>query len=262
MNFEGSRIVLAKGKTIYDLEAVKCKDHVLISIREGSRTTDITVALPDSSRYAYIALTGKNCYIGDVHIEKAKDPVPDDYIPRIAEEISFIDGPEGDIPNVQIDSVRSAYSEGIPVRDKLLLNFHTMSLPTARLIWHCPYIVLFHSADGKVNGKGYREYSVIRLDGENWEDENQAQGRIIVNREDDFEGWETWKRKNKEGFDCAVLITRKENKILISTKNFGLSVTSITILPEEMMNLTTPIYMALTGDQCALTNIRITESKV
>ena len=246
-----------KGETIYDLEAVKCKDHVLISIRNGGRTTEVTAALPDSSRFAYIALTGKNCYIGDVHIEKAEEPVPDSYIPRIAEEISFIDGPEGDIPNVQIDSIRTAASEGVPVNDKLLFSFHAMSLPTARLIWHCPYIVLFHSADGKVDGKGYREYALIRLDGENWENDSRIQTQITVSREDSFEGWDAWKRKNKEGFDCCVQIVRKDNKFTVSTKNFGLSVTSTTIIPEEMMNKNKPVFAALTGDQCALTNIRI-----
>ena len=45
---------------------------------------------------AYLALTGKNCFIGGIRIDKAADPVPDDYIPRIAEEISYIDGPDGD----------------------------------------------------------------------------------------------------------------------------------------------------------------------
>ena len=251
----------AKGKTIYDLEAVKCRDHVLISIQDGSKTTEITAALPDSSRFAYIALTGKHCYIGDVHIEKAKEPVPDSYIPRIAEEISYIDGPEGDIPNVQVDSVRSASSEGVPVEENLLLTFHTMSLPTARLIWHCPYIVLFHSLDGKVNGERYREYAVVRLDGENWENENNIQSLITANREDGFESWDAWKQKNKEGFDCSVRIRREENKITVSTKNCGLSVTSVTIIPEEMMKEDTPVFVALTGDQCAITNIRIEEMK-
>ena len=251
----------AKGKTVYDLEAVKCKDHVLLTIRDGSRTTEVTAALPDSSRFAYIALTGKHCYIGDVHIEKAEEAVPDSYIPRIAEEISYIDGPEGDIPNVQVDGVRSASSEGVPVEDKLLLTFHARSLPTARLIWHCPYIVLFHSADGKVNGKGYKEYAVVRLDGENWENENHIQSQIIANKEDGFEGWDAWKQKNKEGFDCSVLIIRKEDKVTISTKNFGLSVTSVTVLPEETMNGDTPVFAALTGDQCAMTNIRVEETR-
>ena len=252
----------ANGRMVYDLEAVKCRDHVLISIRDGSRTTEVTVALPDSSRYAYIALTGKHCYIGDVHIEKAEEAVPDSYIPRIAEEISYIDGPVGDLPNVQVDGVRSAASESVPVKDKLLITFHAMSLPTARLIWHCPYIVLFHSADGRVNGEGYREYALIRLDGENWENDNHIPTQIIVNREESFESWDAWKQKNKEGFDCAVLITRRGNKILVSTKNLGLSVTSITVIPEELLNEDTPVFAALTGDQCALTNIRIRESNV
>ena len=108
---------------------------------------------------------------------------------------------------------------------------------------------------------GYREYALVRLDGENWENENRIQTQIIVNREDGFEGWETWKKRNKEGFDCAVLIVRRGNKISISTNNLGLFVTSITTLPEEVMKSKTPVYAALTGDQCALTNIRIKESK-
>ena len=248
-----------KAGTTYDLEAVKCRDHVRITVRDGSRTTDITVALPDCSRFAYIALTGKNCTISDVRIEKAKEPVPDSYIPRIAEEISFIDAPAGDLPNVQVDSVRTAYSEGMPLKDQLLLSFHTVSLPTARLIWHCPYIVLYTSADGKVRGEGYREYALVRLDGENWENENHIETQILANRDDSFESWDAWKRKNKEGFDCSVKITRKANKLTISTKNLGLSVTSATVVPEEMMNEDTNVYAALTGDQCALTNIRIQE---
>ncbi|MBR4473495.1 MAG: HD domain-containing protein [Oscillospiraceae bacterium] len=257
-----STAVETEGTAVYDLEAVRCRDHMLIRVMDGKKITEITVALPDSSRYAYIALTGKNCFISDVHIDKSDEKVADDYIPRIAEEISYINGPEGDIPNVQIDGVRSAASEGIPVKDRMLLSFHTMSLPTARLIWHCPYIVLFYSADGKVNGEGYREYTAIRLDGENWENDNHIQGRIIVNREDGFEGWDAWKRGNKEGFDCTVQFRREGNRITVSTENLGLSVKGITILPEEMTDKDNPVYASLTGDQCALTNIRIREEQV
>ena len=243
--------------TAFDLEAVRCRDHVLITIRDGRKTTETIVALPNSSRFAYIALTGENCRISDVNIDKTDEKVTDSYIPRIAEEISFIDGPEGDIPNVQVDSIRSAASKGIPVKNRLQITFHTMSLPTASLIWHCPYIVLFHSADGRVNGEGYREYSLIRLNGEDWENDCQAKGQIIVRREDDFVGWDEWKNRNREGFDCTVSIVREGKKITAITRNFGLSVTGITILPEEAANGHMPVYAALTGDQCALTNIRI-----
>ena len=243
----------AEGRAIYEIEAVKCGDHVLIRIDDGRKTSEITIAMPDSSRYAYIALTGKNCFISDIHIDKAENAVPDDYIPRIAEEITWLDGPEGDLPNLQVNSVRSAYTPGVPVTDGMVLSFHTMSLPTARLIWHCPYIVLFRSADGKVNGPDYREYSVVRLDGEDWEDKNNVPNRITVSREIDFKSWDAWKQGNKAGIDCTVAFSREGNRVTVSTRNLGLSVKGVTMLPDD----SAPVYAALTGDQCALTDIRI-----
>ena len=52
---------------------------------------------------------------------------------------------------------------------------------------------------------------------------------------------------------------REGNRITVSTENLGLSVKGITILPEEVTDAELPVYAALTGDQCALTNIRIRE---
>ena len=242
------------GKAVYDLEAVKSRDHVMIRIDDGENTTEVIVALPDSSRYVYIGLTGKDCFISDVHIEKEAEPVAADYIRRIAEEISYIDVPAGDIPNVQVDGIRSASSEGIPVKNGMKLTFHTMSLPTARLIWHCPYIVLFHSEDGQVDGKNYREYAVIRLDGENWEDNGKAQCRITATQEENFEGWDAWKKGNKAGFDCTVTFGREGNRITVSTTNLGLSLEGVLSLPGKDNST---VYAALTGDQCAITNIRV-----
>ena len=246
-----------KNRAVYDLEAVKCKDHVQIRIDDGQQETEITIALPDSSRFVYLALTGQNCYIGDVHVSKEKEAVPVDYIPRIADEISYIDGPEGDIPNLQVDSIRSASTKGIPLSDGMKLSFHTMSLPTARLIWHCPYIVLFHSEDGQVNGKDYREYAVVRLDGENWESNDSVKCQIIANQENDFESWDRWKKANKAGYDCTVSFGWKKNTITVSTMNLGLSVEGIIALPDSLSTGEKSVYAALTGDQCAITNIRI-----
>ena len=241
---------------VYEIEAVRCRDHVLLAIRYGRKTVDVTVALPDSSRFAYLALTGSHCAITNIQVEQTGNKVKEDYIPRIAEEISYIDGPQGDIPNVQVDGIRSAASAGVPLEDSMRLTFHTMSLPTARLIWHCPYIILYHADDGKVNGKGYREYAVVRLDGENWDNDSGAKNRIVVNQEEDFDGWDAWKAGNKAGFDCRVEFTRKGNRITVSTKNLGLSVKGITVLPEGAGGT---VYTALTGDQVALTNIRVTK---
>ncbi|MCR5302370.1 MAG: HD-GYP domain-containing protein [Lachnospiraceae bacterium] len=237
----------------YYIEAVKVKDHVLIKIRKEDLVTQITIALPDSSRYVYAGLTGEYCRIRNVMIEKEDAPVANDYIPRIAEEISYIDVPAGDIPNVQVDGIRTQSSEGIELAGELKVSFHTMSLPTARLVWHCPYFVIYSSDDGKVNGSNYREYSLVRLDGENRDYEDISENRLVVTKRPDFEGWDVWKEKNKAGIDVTANFITSNGVVAMSTDNLGISVRNTTIVAGEPKKL----YMALTGDQCAITNIRI-----
>lgn len=240
----------------YNIEAVKVKDHVLIKIRSDRETVEITIALPDSARWAYIGLTGEHCKISNVSIDREEVTVSADYIPRIAEEITFINVPAGDIPNIQADGYRSASTDGIELKNKLTVTFHTMSLPTARLVWHCPYVSIFSSADGKVNGPDFHEYALIRLDGENWDSDDYATNSFTINKIDDNYDWNTWKAKNKEGMDCSVSLKRKGNTITFNSTNLGIDVTNVTTLKEEPEH----IYIALTGDQCALTNIRIKEA--
>ena len=86
-------------ENIYDIEAVKYKDHVMITIDNGPKQTQMIIALPDSTRYVYMGITGENCHITEVTAKKQGITVGADYIPRIAPEISYIDGPEGDIPH-------------------------------------------------------------------------------------------------------------------------------------------------------------------
>lgn len=126
-------------------------------------------------------------------------------------------------------------------------------LPTARLVWHCPYIDIFYSDDGKVNGANYRDFTLMRLDGEYRECDGASENSIIVNKSDGFEGWEAWTKHNKEGFDCSITLTKKGNSITAVTQNMGLSVKCVTTINDG----TDTIYVALTGDQCAITNIRI-----
>ena len=237
----------------YVVEAVRIKDHVQILIDDGETVTEVIVALPDCTRYAYIGLTGKYCTINHVtidHSERAADP---DSIPRIAEEISYIKGKEGDIPNIQIDNFRSDATVGVAIEDRLKLTFHSMSLPTARLIWHCPYILLFHSSDGTKSGANYREFGLVRLDGEYWEGSGVKNTMKV--KSDDFKGWEHWKEANRAGIDVTVTFVRDRNRITVTTENLGLHIENTTEFPEGTEN----VYVALTGDQCALTDIRITK---
>ena len=238
----------------YDIEAVKQKDHALVRVTEGDSTREFILALPDSSRFVYIAVTGEHCTVNGIHVENTETAVDPDYIPRIAGEVSYIsDCPVGDIPNVQVNNWRTEASEGIPIRDGMTLTFHAMSLPTARLVWHCPYISVFSSKDGQVNGEGFREYMLLRLDGENWDSDERAENHTSVNRTGEFESWSVWKEKNRQGMDCTVTIQREKNRITMQTENLGIAIHGVTTIHDDV----TDVYVALTGDQCAITNIRV-----
>ena len=243
-------------KRQYALEAIRYADHVRIRITEGENVMEITVALPDSTRYSYIALTGEKCEISNLSISRDYERITEDAIPRIADKISYIDGPKGDIPNVQIDGFRMGYSEPIPIKENMKISFHTMSLPTSRLIWHCPFIAIFHSDDGKVKGENYKEYALIRLDGENWCDKMIADNQLTVDMTSAFRSWRDWKQDNKAGYDCEITIERSGNEIIFTTENLGVKIHNIT----KVIDGNDEIYLALTGDQCALTNIRVSKN--
>ena len=237
----------------YRVEAVRVEDHVLIRIIGCEKTCEYIVALPDSARYSYIGFTGEHCIISDMSMNRSSDAKEEGFIPRIAEKVSYIDVPEGDIPNVQSDRYRSASSKGIPVRDGMTIRFHSMSLPTARLVWHCPFCVIYSSDDGSVTGNNFVEYAVIRLDGETWEDEDDGIiNDLTVSKKPDFVGWDAWKANNKKGIDCEITFSRTEDRVTLTTENQGLFVQNTTHVEAGR-----PIYVALTGDQCALTDIRV-----
>lgn len=236
----------------YRVEAVRVEDHVLIRIIGCEKTCEYIVALPDSARYSYIGFTGEHCIISDMSMNRSSDAKEEGFIPRIAEKVSYIDVPEGDIPNVQSDRYRSASSKGIPVRDGMTIRFHSMSLPTARLVWHCPFCVIYSSDDGSVTGNNFVEYAVIRLDGETWEDGESADNDLIVSRTG-FEGWDVWKKQNKEGMDVTLNFERNGNTVVTRTNNLNIYIKNTTTIKDG----NSEIYAALTGDQCAITDIRI-----
>ena len=244
----------APAYTEYRIEALRIKDHALIKITGHDETYENIIALPDSVRYSYIGLTGECCHITNVKIDREDEAKPDDFIPRIAEEISFINVPEGDIPNVQINDYRAGHSAGIPVTDGMQITFHTMSLPTARLVWHCPYINIFTSDDGAVYGPNYHDYVLMRVDGECWEGDDASKVIPLINKNDDFDGWDSWKEFNHKGYDCTVSFELKDNSVIIRTENHGISLKNTAIIKKDDSQI---IYAALTGDQVALTNIRI-----
>ena len=242
-----------KSVNTFEIVAMRFEDHIKLVLSGGGNKKEIIVALPDRSKASYIGLTGENCTIRNIVVETDDKEVGLDDIPRIVSETSYIEHMEADIKNVQIDRQRSASTIGIELEKKLKITFHSMSLPSAMLVWHCPYIVLFSSDDGKVGGPNYLEYTLIKLNGENDTAEHHAQNKFNLKKKDSFPGWEAWKTYNRNGMECEVYIEKKDNRIVLKTENLGINIENITTI-EDMPE---KVYVALTGDQVALTDIRI-----
>ena len=200
-----------------------------------------------------MGFTGEHCRYVNVNTEKAETESPADYIPRIAEKISYIDVPAGDMPNVQVDGYRNAHSEGIKIRDGLKVSFHARCLPTARLVWHCPFIDIFCSDDGVVNGSSYRDLAFMRFDGEFWECDPNASAKLNVTKTEAFEGWDAWKKYNQDGFDTEITFKVDDNRITVITENDGIAINNMVIITD----IDKTIYATITGDQVAITNIRV-----
>ena len=241
------------GKPVhFEVAACKYKDHSQIKIKaQGLKITAI-MALPDTSRNAFMGFTGENCTVSHISVEETQKEITEEYIPRIAKEINIINLADGDVPNIQADSKRSATTEGVPVFDGVRLAFHTKSLPASYLVSNCPYVLLYTSDDGKYPGKNYRELACIRLDGEDVTDDETAQNELTVSRGETFPGWDAWKQNNRNGYESEVLLIRRRNKVRMVTQNCGIEIKNITSVPKG----TDQIYAALTGDQCAIMDIR------
>ncbi len=239
----------------YEIESVKAGDHIRVRCRHAGICTEVTAALQDNSRFAYVGLTGENCHISDINITTLGPVDESDKIVRIADEVSYIERLESDVPNVQVDGYRLAATAGILIKDALTIEFHTMSLPAANLVWHCPYIVLFSSADGTVDGDDYREYALIRLDGEIRDDGVWSSNDKVAVQGDDFAGWEEWKKINQKGYECRLEFRRIGQRIITRSVNHGITIRNTThIMDKEHIN---DVRVAITGDLVALTDIRI-----
>ncbi len=237
----------------YEIVAAKYDDHLKIIMRSPEYEKEDVIALTDGSTSIYIGITGEYCKIRNISIDQAQEAVDENYIPRISDEVSYIDHMESDMKNIQISQTRSASTDGIELKNKLRLDFHTMSLPVANFIWHCPYIVIFSSDDGQVDGVNYKEYALIKINGENEIKDHYADNKIIMKKKDSFPGWEEWKQGNKAGVECEVTFDRKGNTIVTKTENLGVYIENTTVIHENPDK----VYVAITGDRCAITDIRV-----
>ena len=244
---------LGEKADIYEITAAKYEDHVKIRMETEESVSELTVALPDSTKSVYIGLTGEHCRIRDIEVSKTGEEITDKDIKRLVKEYNFIDKMESDLPNIQVDRYRSATTSPIKLTNEVKFVFHTESLPSANLIWHCPFVIVYYSDDKRPEGDSYKEYALVKLNGEGTGNESYAENYIHMKKNEDFKGWDVWKEKNKEGVECAVTVVRKGDTVTVTSSNFGVEVENVTKLLDNPKEL----YVALTGDEVALTDIRV-----
>ncbi|MCR5735223.1 MAG: HD domain-containing protein [Lachnospiraceae bacterium] len=237
----------------YMIEAVKYRDHVRLRLYGNETAHEAVIALPDSSRWAYIGITGEHCIIRDIDVTSYKESIGEGEIERIADEVSYIDHLEGDIPNVQVDGTLTAATEGIEVKEDLRISFRTMSLPTANLVWHCPFVLLYSADDGKRKGKNYKELALFSLSGESWSTNEYSKNELELKTTAEFLGWDEWKNNNKKPHNVILRLHCFSNNIITTTENSGVNVKNVTTLSDKKQK----VYVAITGDQCAMTDIMI-----
>lgn len=236
----------------YEIIAGRYDDHLSLKLISAKKIVEVILAIQNNALASYIGLTGENCVLNNIAVEKTGKTVADGDIKRIVSAISYIDRLEADLPNIQVDRYHSAFTKPLLVEDEFEIYFHSMSLPSASLVWHCPHIVLYYSEDQKVDGKGYREYALVKLNGECTTEDKATTNNFTMKKLDSFPGWDQWKDINKKGAEFSIKLTKKGNKIILHAENFGILIENTTILPDSGN-----VYVTLTGDQVALTDIRI-----
>ncbi|MCR5722297.1 MAG: diguanylate cyclase [Lachnospiraceae bacterium] len=244
---------LGEKADIYEITVAKYEDHVKIRMETEDSVSVLTVALPDSTKSVYIGLTGEHCRIRDIEVTKTGEVITASDVKRLVKEYNFIDKMESDLPNIQVDRYRSATTEPIKLTNEVKFVFHTESLPSANLIWHCPFVIVYYSDDKRPEGDSYKEYALVKLNGEGTGNESCAENYIHMKKNEDFKGWDAWKEKNKEGVECTVSVVRKGDTVTVTSSNFGVDVENVTKLLDNPKEL----YVALTGDEVALTDIRV-----
>ncbi|MCR4762746.1 MAG: HD-GYP domain-containing protein [Lachnospiraceae bacterium] len=237
----------------YEVEVVRNRDLVRVRMTGDHLKAEHIVALPYAACFAFVAIKGSHCLVDRIQVERDNSRTPPADIVRIVPELRFDGGEPGDLPNIQIDGYRRVTTEGIPLGDYLKLTFHTKSLPLARLVWHCPFVLLFSARRGNAGAEDFREFALIRFDGEECPASECAESETEVDKTEEFGDWEQWKARNREGLDCTVVLRRKDNEVTAVTEQAGLRIRTTTRITDGSKR----IYVALTGDLVAMTGIRV-----
>lgn len=236
--------------------AVRCKQYVMIRMEiEGVIiTARTTLSKTDAESDIYLAVTGEKCTISDFSSVLDVEPVEEAAIAPVVLKKPKVKQKKGDLPNLDCPGWWLAHTEGIPITEEPLhITYYSISYPEARENWNTPIVILFSALDKLVNGVIYTEYSVTRSDAYGW-GENADTFTCEAQYADEWNSWEEWLEDNKKGVECTVTAVRDVNTIIVTQENCGVTVTTYMDIP---IGTVLPVCLALSGELCSISNIRI-----
>ena len=242
--------------TTCTVTAVRYGRYVLVRIENAGMISNATTTLAaeDEDQPVYLCITGESCTMTDFTLSRESEPIGPGTIEPATLSKEFIPTTVGDIPNVDCSGWWVDHSDGIELTyEPVTVTYHTISYPSARETWHAPFCVLFSSLDRLVGGIAYTEYSVTRSDGFGWVTDGTGYGVKEI-RDASFISNDNWLSRNKKGCECTLVAYRKNDMVVIEQTNNGITVVSHTLIP---LSVDLPIYLSLSGELCAITNIRI-----
>lgn len=244
-----------KEGTACTVTAVRFGKYVMIRMENTGIVVSTITTLPEEAEDVYFALSGERCMMSRFKVIREKEAIEAGTIEPLVVQKPVMPEVSGDIPNLDCAGWWTAHTEGIEITEEpVRVTYDSISYSQAKENWHTPLVVVFSSLDKLVNGVLYEEYSVIRSDAYGWGVDGIGYSSKVIYPER-WSSWKDWLKENKKGIHGSVTAFRNENTVVIRQNNHGVIVTSSIQVPagREL-----PICLALSGELCAISNIRIT----
>ena len=244
-----------KEGTACTVTAVRYEQYVMIRMENAGIVVSTITTLPKGTRDVYFALSGEKCIMTQFKLTREKEAIEAGTIEPVVVQKPNMPDVSGDIPNLDCAGWWTAHTEGIEINEEpVRVTYDSISYSQAKENWHTPLVVVFSSLDKLVNGVLYKEYSVIRSDAYGWGVDGIGYSSKVIYPER-WSSWREWLEDNKAGIHGSITAFRNDNTVIVRQNNNGVIVTSSIQIPTDRE---LPICFALSGELCAISNIRIT----
>jgi len=132
------------------------------------------------------------------------------------------------------------------------IRFTGTTRPDAQYVWCAPIVLVYSSDDGQVLGPGYTELGVFMSAGYGWQAGPSLYEYSMLVREKDFESWDNWNKRNKEGLEHTFHVRMEDNVVVLTFENGLLTEGAHLAVPEEYKG---KVFVAFSGLECDISNV-------